>query len=97
MALPAPVASPVQRVRANALNAPISIYEVHVGSWRRPQGHGPDWNYLAQTLVPYAVEMGFTHLELMPITEHPFYGSWGYQPTGPVRTQCTLWNAQGFS
>jgi 1,4-alpha-glucan branching enzyme len=83
MALPAPVLSPPgQRAQANALSAPMAIYEVHVGSWRRPDGHWPDWDTLARALLPYVVDMGFTHLELMPVNEHPFYGSWGYQPTG---------------
>ncbi len=77
------------RLRANALDAPISIYEVHLGSWRRAPdaaagaaGRFLDWDELAATLVPYAREMGFTHLELMPVSEHPFDGSWGYQPVG---------------
>ncbi|MDO8449566.1 MAG: 1,4-alpha-glucan branching protein GlgB [Rhodoferax sp.] len=83
MRLPDPVLRPPgQRARANALNGPMAIFEVHVGSWRRPDGHLPDWDYLARTLVPYVVDMGFTHIELMPVNEHPFYGSWGYQPTG---------------
>lgn len=83
MALPDPVLLPPgQRARANALNGPLAIYEVHVGSWRRPNGELPDWDSLARTLVPYVVGMGFTHIELMPVNEHPFYGSWGYQPTG---------------
>ena len=83
MALPEPVAGR-SRVRCdvNALSAPISIYEVHAGSWRR-QGDGvPNWSYLVLNLVPYVVDMGFTHIELLPISEHPFYASWGYQPTG---------------
>lgn len=81
--LPEPMVMPTgERERANALAAPISIYEVHVGSWRRSDGHLPDWHDLARTLIPYVVDMGFTHLELMPVSEHPFYGSWGYQPTG---------------
>ncbi len=83
MDLPAPVLGrEAIRQQGNALNAPISIYEVHVGSWRRPHGQIPDWNFLSEQLVPYVVEMGFTHIELLPINEHPFYASWGYQPTG---------------
>ena len=65
--------------------APISIYEVHLGSWRRvPEQGNRNLTYreLGDTLVPYVKEMGFTHLELLPIAEHPFNGSWGYQPTG---------------
>ncbi len=64
--------------------APMAIYEVHAGSWRRPGGpHAvPTWDDLATHLVPYAADMGFTHLELLPVNEHPFYASWGYQPTG---------------
>jgi 1,4-alpha-glucan branching enzyme len=81
MDLPEPVTGRAgARQQANALTAPMSIYEVHPGSWRRPGGAMPDWNYLAQHLVPYARDMGFTHIELLPITEHPFYASWGYQP-----------------
>ncbi len=62
---------------------PMSTYEVHLGSWRR--GEGERWlsyDELADQLIPYATEMGFTHLELMPVSEHPFDGSWGYQPVG---------------
>jgi len=67
----------------NALDAPISIYEVHAGSWqRRADGSHLSWRELAEALVPYVHEMGFTHVELLPVTEHPFYGSWGYQTTG---------------
>jgi len=66
----------------NALNAPMSIYEVHTGSWRRRDGSPLGYRELAHALADYVVEMGFTHVELMPITEHPFYGSWGYQTTG---------------
>ena len=70
------------RHNANALSAPISIYEVHAGSWRREANSIPNWNFLSHNLIPYVVDMGFTHIELLPISEHPFYASWGYQPTG---------------
>ena len=75
-------AAPAPTDAGNPLSTPMAIYEVHAGSWRRPGGQMPDWDFLAGTLVPYAVELGFTHIELLPVTEHPFYGSWGYQPTG---------------
>ncbi|HEX3062204.1 MAG TPA: 1,4-alpha-glucan branching protein GlgB [Usitatibacter sp.] len=66
----------------NAMDAPLSVYEVHLGSWRRPSGALPSYREIAVPLAQYAQRMGFTHVELMPITEHPFYGSWGYQTTG---------------
>lgn len=74
-----------ERQAANALDAPMSIYEVHLGSWRRRPEQGDrwlNWDELADELVPYAKDMGFTHLELMPVSEHPFDGSWGYQTLG---------------
>lgn len=74
-----------ERGRANALDAPQSVYEVHLGSWRRvPEDDNRSLTYreLADQLVEYVQWMGFTHVELMPVTEHPFYGSWGYQCTG---------------
>jgi 1,4-alpha-glucan branching enzyme len=74
------------RARHNALDAPVSIYEVHLGSWQGTgtQSEVPFLNYqdLGQRLADYALSMGFTHVELMPLGEHPFYGSWGYQTTG---------------
>jgi 1,4-alpha-glucan branching enzyme len=91
------------RQQANALDAPVSIYEVHLGSWRRVadgsnNGHGRflNWDELADTLVPYACEMGFTHLELLPISEHPFDGSWGYQPLGMFAVTSRFGDANGF-
>jgi 1,4-alpha-glucan branching enzyme len=64
------------------LSAPMSIYELHLGSWRRGDGRPLPYAELAKQLVEYVHHMGFTHVELMPVTEHPFYGSWGYQTTG---------------
>src|SRR6185312_3896623 len=72
-----------ERARANGFEQPISIYEVHLGSWRKVDGwRWLSYRELAAALVPYARDMGFTHLELLPISEHPFDGSWGYQPVG---------------
>ncbi|MCC2111815.1 MAG: 1,4-alpha-glucan branching enzyme, partial [Hyphomicrobiales bacterium] len=71
------------REARNATTAPISIYEVHLGSWRRGDGNRYlSYRELAETLVPYVADMGFTHVELLPVSEYPFDGSWGYQPTG---------------
>jgi len=73
------------RKEKNKLNAPISVYEVHLGSWQRDPSD-PErfltYKEIAETLVPYVKEMGFTHVELMPIMEHPYPPSWGYQITG---------------
>jgi 1,4-alpha-glucan branching enzyme len=69
----------------NSLNAPMSIYEVHFGSWRRvPEDNNRSLTYreMAAPLADYVKQMGFTHVEFLPLTEHPFYGSWGYQTTG---------------
>ena len=73
-----------RRRDANRLDAPMSIYEVHLGSWRTAKGGDRCLTYrdLAAQLAPYVKEMGFTHVEFMPVMEHPFYGSWGYQTTG---------------
>lgn len=78
-----------KRAETNAVTAPISVYEVHLGSWRRQiseftaKGDRPfSYLELAEELVDYVADMGFTHIEVLPITEHPFDGSWGYQPVG---------------
>ena len=72
-----------QRARRNALTAPMSIYEVHLGSWRRgADGRFLSYRAIADELANHVKKTGFTHVEIMPITEHPFYGSWGYQTTG---------------
>jgi len=72
------------RGRRNALDAPWSIYEVHLGSWCRASDGNRSLTYreIAEPLADYVTGMGFTHVEFLPLTEHPFYGSWGYQTTG---------------
>ena len=73
------------RARANALNAPWSVYELHLGSWRRVAEQGwrsLSYREMAPQLAAYVKEMGFTHVEFLPLMEHPFFGSWGYQTTG---------------
>ncbi|MGH8873289.1 MAG: 1,4-alpha-glucan branching protein GlgB [Acidimicrobiia bacterium] len=71
------------RSERNAIDAPMAVYEMHVGSWRRhDDGRHLTYVELAEELPGYLVELGFTHVELMPVMEHPFYGSWGYQTTG---------------
>ncbi len=70
------------RAARNGLDAPMSIYELHLGSWKRKDGHLPNYRDVAEELADYMLRLGFTHVELMPVTEHPFYGSWGYQTTG---------------
>jgi 1,4-alpha-glucan branching enzyme len=71
------------RAQKNALGAPMSIYEVHLGSWRMDDDHEPlGYRALAAPLADHIAALGFTHVELMPVMEHPFGGSWGYQPIG---------------
>ncbi len=73
------------RHERNNLRAPISVYEMHLGSWMRVPEEGNRWltyRELAPRLAAYVQQMGFTHVEFLPLTEHPFYGSWGYQTTG---------------
>jgi 1,4-alpha-glucan branching enzyme len=83
----------------NALDKPMSIYEVHLGSWRRKGDRGEQWltyRELAEQLPAYAADMGFTHIELLPISEHPFDGSWGYQPTGMFAPTSRFGTPQDF-
>ena len=88
-----------RRAHASALGAPWSIYEVHLGSWRRVPGdpHRPlGYRELAAALADYVTDLGFTHVELMPVMEHPFYGSWGYQVTGYFAPSARYGTPQDF-
>ncbi|RZM23313.1 MAG: 1,4-alpha-glucan branching protein GlgB, partial [Pedobacter sp.] len=74
-----------KRPKLNALNKPMSVYELHLGSWQRDPSEPKrvlTYKEIAASLVPYILDMGFTHVELMPIMEYPYYPSWGYQITG---------------
>jgi 1,4-alpha-glucan branching enzyme len=71
-----------QRITRQSPQAPISIYEVHLGSWKRKDGTYPSYKAIAHELAQYVHETGFTHIEFLPLTHHPFYGSWGYQCLG---------------
>ena len=87
-----------RRAAAQKPDAPISIYEVHAGSWTPHATMGnTGWTDLADRLIPYAAAMGFTHLELLPIMEHPFGGSWGYQPLGQFAPSSRLGPPEGFA
>jgi len=70
-----------RRAESHHRRAPISIYELHLGSWKKKQDKYLNYIELADELIPYVQRLGFTHIELLPINEHPFDGSWGYQPT----------------
>lgn len=88
-----------QRTGKPIAELPLSIYEVHPGSWRRVPEEGNRWltyREMAETLPAYCVDMGFTHVELMPVMEHPFYGSWGYQLTGYFAPSSRFGNADDF-
>ena len=95
--MPPVVAPSPARQAANALDAPMSIYEVHLASWRRKHGHHwLSWDELADQLVSYAQDMGFTHLELLPVSEYPFDGSWGYQTLGLFAPTSRFGDAAGL-
>jgi 1,4-alpha-glucan branching enzyme len=85
-----------KRGARNALDAPTSVYEVHLGSWRRRDGQFMSYREIAHELAAYVKQMGFTHVELMPVTEHPFYGSWGYQTTGYFAPTARFGSPQDF-
>jgi 1,4-alpha-glucan branching enzyme len=88
------------RGRRQAADAPISIYEIHAGSWLRPEGDPAGslgWAELAERLIPYVQRLGFTHVELMPIMEHPFGGSWGYQPLSQFAPSARFGTPEDFA
>jgi 1,4-alpha-glucan branching enzyme len=88
-----------RRAQANGLNRPWSIYELHLGSWRRvPEQDNRSLTYreLAHAVADYVVDVGFTHVELLPVMEHPFYGSWGYQVTGYFAPSARYGTPQDF-
>jgi 1,4-alpha-glucan branching enzyme len=86
------------RVAPDKRRIPISIYEVHLGSWRRKDGDGfLSYDELAEQLLGYVKDMGFTHIELLPITEHPYDPSWGYQPTGLFAPTSRFGDPHGFA
>lgn len=78
------------------LHTPMSIYECHVGSWQRDQGEFLNWRELASRLIPYVWEMGFTHIELLPVSEHPLDESWGYQVSGYFAPTSRFGSANDF-
>ena len=97
-ALPTARSLPPERAAANARQAPLSIYEVHAASWRFGQGgRFASWEELALQLPAYAAGLGFTHLQLMPISEHPFDGSWGYQTLGLYAPTARFGEPEGFA
>ncbi|MBV8341758.1 MAG: 1,4-alpha-glucan branching enzyme, partial [Gammaproteobacteria bacterium] len=88
-----------RRAETNALRAPWSIYELHLGSWRRPTGEQRrflTYRELAGAVGDYVTGLGFTHVELLPVMEHPFYGSWGYQVTGYFAPSARYGTPQDF-
>jgi 1,4-alpha-glucan branching enzyme len=88
---------PQERAAANHREAPISVYELHAGSWRKhPDGRHYSWDELAAALPAYVADLGFTHIELMPVSEHPFDGSWGYQTLGLFAPTARFGPPEGF-
>ncbi|HEY2444111.1 MAG TPA: 1,4-alpha-glucan branching protein GlgB [Rhizomicrobium sp.] len=89
-----------ERGSRQAADQPMSIYEIHAGSWMRPDSDAAgtlDWDALGERLIPYVIEHGFTHIELMPIMEHPFTGSWGYQPLSQFAPSARYGPAAAFA
>ena len=90
--------APPARVQNSGLDTPLAIYEVHAPSWmRHHNGKSYNWEELADRLIPYAADLGFTHIELLPIMGHPFGGSWGYQPLSQFAPMPELGTPQDFA
>lgn len=89
------------RKSKNSLKSPYSVYEVHLASWMRPDKNDEEsyntYEQIAERMVPYVKEMGFTHVEFMPVMEHPFDGSWGYQGTGYFAPTSRFGSPQGYA
>ncbi|HZX18066.1 MAG TPA: 1,4-alpha-glucan branching protein GlgB [Pseudomonas sp.] len=85
------------RQQAQGRHTALSIYELHATSWQWHDERPPSWDELADRLIPYVQDLGFSHIELMPIMEHPFGGSWGYQPLSMFAPTSRLGDAQGFA
>ncbi len=94
-----------ERAHRQAVDAPVSIYEFHAGSWRQfaqeylsqPDKRKLHWDVLGDALIPYVQQMGFTHIELLPVMAHPFGGSWGYQPLGLYAPQAEYGEPAAFA
>ena len=90
-----------KRKAKNSLKSPYSVYEVHLASWMRPDKNDEEsyntYEQIAERMVPYVKEMGFTHVEFMPVMEHPFDGSWGYQGTGYFAPTSRFGSPQGYA
>jgi 1,4-alpha-glucan branching enzyme len=97
-AMPAPAFPPLRRTEVAGLDKPLSIYEVHAASWMRHLDGKPySWDELASRLIPYAKDLGFTHIELLPVMAHPFGGSWGYQPLSLFAPMPEMGTPQDFA
>ena len=96
--MPEPKNPPLRRTQAAGLDKPLSIYEVHAASWMRHlDGRPYTWDELATRLIPYAKDLGFTHIELLPVMAHPFGGSWGYQPLSLFAPMPEMGTPQDFA